>query len=102
AGINFNIFHKHCQRVQMTNIAQTINVLQAVILTEGEKMIKTPTYHVFDMYKVHQDADAVDLYIESEPYQFEDESIPQVTASASRNAEGQLHISLCNLDPENA
>ncbi|HHT35734.1 MAG TPA: alpha-N-arabinofuranosidase [Firmicutes bacterium] len=102
AGINFNIFHKHCQRVQMTNIAQTVNVLQAVLLTEGDKLVKTPTYHVFDMYKVHQDADAVDVYCESDLYQFENESIPQVTVSASRNAEGQLHISLCNLDPQNA
>lgn len=102
AGINFNIFHKHCQRVQMTNIAQTVNVLQAVLLTEGDKLVKTPTYHVFDMYKVHHDADAVDVYCESDLYQFENESIPQVTVSASRNAEGQLHISLCNLDPQNA
>ncbi len=101
AGINFNIFHKHCERVQMTNIAQTINVLQAIILTDGDQIVKTPTYHVFDMFKVHQDAEVLDLVCESGSYQHGDESIPQVSASASQNATGQVHISLCNLDPEN-
>src|SRR5690606_3819224 len=61
AGFHFNIFHKHNERVQMTNIAQTVNVLQAMILTEGEKVLLTPTYHVFDMFKVHQDAERLDV-----------------------------------------
>ena len=100
AGITFNIFHKHCNRVHMANIAQTVNVLQAILLTEGDKLVKTPTYHVFDMYKVHQDAEAVELVCESGRYQYGEESVPQVTASASRNQAGQIHISLCNLDPE--
>ena len=68
AGINLNIFNNHCDRVQMANIAQTINVLQAVILTEGEKMILTPTYHVFDMYKVHQNAQQLSVEFESSQY----------------------------------
>ena len=54
AGINLNIFNNHCDRVHMANLAQTVNVLQAMILTEGERMVLTPTYHVFYMYKVHQ------------------------------------------------
>lgn len=102
AGINFNIFHDHNERVQMTNIAQTINVLQAVILTEGSKMIKTPTYHIFNMYKVHQDAERLDTVCDSTMYKFGDQEIPQVTVSASQDANGKTHISLCNLDPENA
>src|SRR5699024_304327 len=77
AGLHFNIFHKHAGRVQMANIAQTINVLQAMILTEGEKMLLTPTYHVFDMFKVHQDAKLLDIHVESQDYEFSGESIPQ-------------------------
>jgi alpha-N-arabinofuranosidase len=97
AGLNFNIFHKHNRRVRMANIAQTVNVLQAVILTEGEKMLLTPTYHVFDMYKVHQDAELLDLALDAGSYKLDDSEIPAVTATASRNAEGVIHISLCNL-----
>lgn len=98
AGINFNIFHKHCDRVQMTNIAQTINVLQAIILTEGSKMIKTPTYHVFDMYKVHHGAEALNISYKSAEYKMGEESIPEISVSASRDGSGKIHISLCNLN----
>ena len=56
AGITLNIFNKHSDRVKMANLAQMVNVLQAVLLTEGDKMVKTPTYHVFNMYKYHQDS----------------------------------------------
>ncbi len=101
AGVNFNIFHKHCNRVQMANIAQMVNVLQAVILTEGQLIIKTPTYHVFNMYKVHQNADALDISCESDLYQHGEETIPQVTVSASMDNSKKVHVSLCNLDPEN-
>lgn len=97
AGLTFNIFHKHSGRVRMANIAQTVNVLQAVILTEGEKMILTPTYHVFDMYKVHQDAESLDLALETGSYRMGGEEIPAVTATASRDAAGNIHISFCNL-----
>jgi alpha-N-arabinofuranosidase len=99
ASIHFNIFHDHCDRVRMTNIAQAINVLQAVILTEGSKMILTPTYHVFNMYKVHQDAELLSLDMQSPMYTYEDKSIPQVSSTASVDAEGRIHISLCNLNP---
>ncbi|MBY0012992.1 alpha-N-arabinofuranosidase [Paenibacillus typhae] len=98
AGLTLNIFHKHSDRVRMANIAQTINVLQAVILTEGDKMLLTPTYHVFNMYKVHQDAQLLDLDLESGAYSFEGSEIPEVSASASVNAEGVIHVSLCNLN----
>lgn len=100
AGLTLNIFHKHSDRVRMANIAQTINVLQAVILTEGEKMVLTPTYHVFNMYKVHQDAQLLDLTLDSPVYSFEGREIPEVSASASVNAEGVIHVSLCNLNHE--
>lgn len=99
AGINLNIFNNHCDRVQMANIAQLVNVLQAVILTEGDKMILTPTYHVFRMYSVHQDAMHVPVNIECPQYSYGTESIPQVSVSASMDEAGRLHVSLCNLNP---
>ncbi|XEC93532.1 alpha-N-arabinofuranosidase [Paenibacillus tarimensis] len=97
AGINLNIFHKHCDRVKMANIAQVINVLQSVILTEGARMVLTPTYHVMEMYKVHQDATLVDLNLTGPKYEMDGEQIDQISASASVNADNVLHVSLCNL-----
>ena len=98
AGINLNIFNKHSDRVKMANIAQMINVLQAVILTEGSKMIKTPTYHVFDMYKYHQDAMLVDSSIETETIGVEEEwQVPNLTESVSVAEDGAVHITLTNL-----
>ncbi|MBS4200479.1 alpha-N-arabinofuranosidase [Bacillus sp. FJAT-49732] len=101
AGIHFNIFHSHADRVQMANIAQTINVLQAMILTEGEKMLLTPTYHVFEMFKVHHDASLLSVESSFGKYELDGEVLPQVTVSASKDAEGKIHISLCNLDHQN-
>ncbi|MCL6603139.1 MAG: alpha-N-arabinofuranosidase [Paenibacillus sp.] len=98
AGISLNIFNQHCDRVQMANIAQMVNVLQAVILTEGEKMILTPTYHVFNMFKVHQDAQLLDIHLASEVLGEGKEAYPQLSVSASKNDAGQIHISICNLD----
>lgn len=82
----------------MANIAQMINVIQAVILTEQDKMILTPTYHVFEMYKVHQDAEKVALDIEVDTVDENGQTFPHVSASASKSKDGTLHISLCNLD----
>jgi len=101
AGIHLNIFNQYNDRIHMANIAQTVNVLQSMILTEGEKMIVTPTYHVFDMYKVHHDATRVDLYIQSEDYVMGDQKLPKLSGSASKDAEGRINITLCNLDHEN-
>jgi len=99
AGVTLNIFNQHCERVKMANLAQTINVLQALILTKKEQMILTPTYHVFDLYKAHQDAALIPLKLDCPQYKFGDQSIPQVSVSASKNNQGEIHISLCNLDP---
>lgn len=97
AGTTLNIFHKHADRVRMANLAQTINVLQAVILTEDEKMLLTPTYHVMEMYNVHQDATLLPLEIESNEYVVEGEALPAVSVSASKDANGVTHISLVNI-----
>jgi len=99
AGVTLNIFQQHCDRVRMANIAQTINVLQAMILTDKEKMILTPTYHVFDMFAVHQDAKWLPTELTCGPYRFEQEQIPALSVTASRDAAGKIHVSLCNLDP---
>ncbi|CAH1227932.1 alpha-N-arabinofuranosidase [Paenibacillus sp. JJ-223] len=97
AGINLNLFNNYNKRVQMANLAQIVNVLQALVLTEGERMLLTPTYHVFDMYQVHMDAQRLELNYESPAYTFGDETIPQLSLSASRNAEGVVHVTACNL-----
>ena len=102
AGITLHIFHRHCNRVRMANIAQLVNVLQAVILTEGEKMIVTPTYHVFDLFKVHQDAELLQMNTNIAQIGSEQEALPQISASASRSAEGRIHVSLCNLDHQSS
>jgi alpha-L-arabinofuranosidase len=101
AGMTLNIFHKYCERVRMANLAQVVNVLQAVILTKEEKMILTPTYHVMEMYNVHQDALMLPLNVTSADYTLGDKKLPAVSASASRDKNGQIHISLVNLDAHN-
>lgn len=101
AGINLNIFNKHCDRVKMANIAQLVNVLQAVILTEGRKMLLTPTYHVFNMYKHHQDAELLDSFIETEMIGTEDNcKVPNLNESVSRGTDGKVHITLTNLSAD--
>ncbi|ULO06133.1 alpha-N-arabinofuranosidase [Paenibacillus sp. 19GGS1-52] len=97
AGIHLNIFQQHCSRVHMANLAQVVNVLQAMILTEGEQMLLTPTYHVFEMYKVHQDNELLELTFESPDYTFGEVTIPQLSVSASRDASGKVYVSICNL-----
>jgi len=102
AGATFNVFHAHAKRVKMANIAQLVNVLQALILTEGDKMLLTPTYHVFDMYQVHHDATALPLALQTDDYANGSERIPALSASASRDAKGRVHVSLVNMDPSAA
>ncbi|MBM7565111.1 alpha-N-arabinofuranosidase [Paenibacillus sacheonensis] len=100
AAATLHIFHKHSDRVRMANIAQTVNVLQSVVLTEGERMTLTPTYHVFEMFKVHQDAELLDMAFESASYTYDGVSIPQTSVSATRGQDGTLNVSLCNLSHE--
>jgi len=99
AGISLNIFNNHCDRVRMANIAQTVNVLQAMILTEGEKMVLTPTYHVFDMYKVHHDAKLLDFALLSNDYEYDGTKLKQINASVSKAHDGSINMTICNIDP---
>lgn len=99
AAMTLHIFQDHADRVGMANIAQTVNVLQALFLTQGDKLVLTPTYHVFDMLKRHQGAAALTLDLNCETYAVGGESIPAVSASASRSESGDVLLTLCNLNP---
>jgi alpha-N-arabinofuranosidase len=102
AGTTLNIFNNHSRRVRMANLAQTINVLQAVILTKEEKMILTPTYHVMEMYNAHQDATYLPVTLHSNDYTMGNEKLPAVSVSASKDKAGLVHISLTNIDLDKA
>jgi len=102
AGLTLNIFNNHADRVKMANLAQTVNVLQAVILTKDEKMILTPTYHVMEMYNVHHDAVLLPMSItKSEDYELNGKKLPSISASASKDNKGVVHVSLVNIDSKN-
>ncbi len=101
AGMTLNIFNNHADRVKMANLAQVVNVLQAVILTDEERIILTPTYHVMEMYKVHQDATMVPVNLKTADYTKDGKKIPAVSVSASVDAQGKMNISLTNIDPNN-
>jgi len=112
AASNLNIFNNHSDRVRMANIAQMVNVLQAMILTDNpngspngaglreNRIVLTPTYYVFDLFKVHQDAKLIPLKINSATYIFNHDTLPAVNGSASIDRDGLIHISLCNIDPD--
>jgi len=102
AGIHLNEFNKRCDRIKMANIAQTINVLQALIFTKDDKMVLTPTYHVFDLYKVHQDALLLPTELKCPDYEWNGKKIPSLNVSASKDNNGIIHISVVNIDPKNA
>jgi alpha-N-arabinofuranosidase len=97
AATTLNIFNNHADRVKMANLAQAVNVLQAVVLTEGQKILRTPTFHVMRMYNVHHDAKLVPLAFTSPSYVFGTDTLPAISASASVNAAGDTHLSLVNI-----
>ena len=98
-ALNINIFARHADRVRMANIAQMINVLQAMILTDGPKMVLTPTYHAFKMYVPFQDATVVPVTFDAGRYTHGSITLPRVDAVAARDASGTLWLSLTNVDP---
>jgi alpha-L-arabinofuranosidase len=99
ASLSLNIFHRHTDRVRMTNIAQMVNVLQAMILTDKEKMVLTPTYHVFEMYIPFQGATPYKADVQAPQYKIGNWTLPAVDVSAARGVDGKLYVSLSNLDP---
>ena len=101
AAITLNIFNRNCDRVIMANLAQTVNVLQSVVLTEGDQMVLTPTYHVFDLYKAHQDAREIDCYVQSDKVGEGQWQIDQITASASEK-DGVITLTVANVSADEA
>ena len=99
AAIHLNIFNQHADRVMVANLAQIVNVLQSVILTKDDKMVLTPTYHVFRMFRVHQEAKLLNIDLRCEDYTYGDKKIPAISASASVDKDGKVHLSLANLNP---
>ncbi len=104
ASVTLDIFNRHCDRVHGANIAQTVNVLQAMVLTEegGERLLLTPTYHVFAMYRPHHDALLLPAHLSHDEYACGDEAIPSLSATASRSDSGRMHLTVSNLDAEKA
>ncbi len=103
AGVTLNIFNKHSDRVKMANLAQIVNVLQAVLLTEGEQMIKTPTYHVFNQYKYHQDGELLrSELIDAGTITSGEWTMPKVTESVSEDKDGVITITLSSLSADEA
>ncbi len=100
AAVTLHHFNAHCERVQMANIAQTVNVIQAMILTQGEQMLTTPTYHVFDMFQGHQDATLLPLEMNCESYTLGNETLPGLSASASRSDSGEILLTLVQSQPQ--
>jgi alpha-N-arabinofuranosidase len=100
AGLTLNYLNERCERIKMANIAQTVNVLQALIFTKEDKILLTPTYHIFEMYKVHHDATLLPLQIDCGDYEYNGKKLPALSASASKNKDGILHISVVNIHPE--
>jgi alpha-N-arabinofuranosidase len=99
AALSLNIFHRHTERVRMTAIAQMVNVLQAMILTDKEKMVLTPTYHVFEMYIPFQGATPLKAEVQTPEYKTGTWTLPAVDVSAARGADGRLYVALVNVDP---
>ncbi|WP_420140034.1 alpha-N-arabinofuranosidase [Sphingomonas sp.] len=99
AAITLNIFHRHTARVKMANIAQMVNVLQAMILTDGPRMILTPTYHVFDMYQPFMGATPFPVKVTTATYEYAGHAMPAADVSAARGIDGRIHVSLVNVDP---
>lgn len=96
AAINLSIFNKHSDRVKLTTIAQMVNVLQSIILTEGDKMVLTPTYHIYDMFKDHQNATLLGSFVENKQVGVESAQLDKIFESCSMDAEGNMLCTLCN------
>jgi alpha-N-arabinofuranosidase len=100
AALNLHIFQAHTDRVVGANIAQMVNVLQAMLLTDQDRVVRTPTFHVFEMFRVHQDAVSLPVVLTTPDLAQSPVKIPEVSASASRDASGRIHLSLVNTNPD--
>jgi alpha-N-arabinofuranosidase len=101
AGMTLNIFNNHADRVRMANIAQTVNVLQAIILTNDEGLVLTPTYHVFDLYQPHMDATLLPHFLNGPEYALDNEKVDALSVSSSKSENGKVNVTIVNKDPKN-
>ena len=99
ASSTLDILNKHSDRVKMANIAQIVNVLQAMILTKENQIVLTPTYQVFKMYTVHQNATLLPSNLSCENYTLGNDQIPAISSSASVDKSGKIHVTISNLNP---
>ncbi len=99
AALNLNIFARHADRVRMANIAQMINVLQAMILTDKEKMVLTPTYYVYKMYLPFQDATFLPATFDAGTFTHDGSTLPRIDAIAAKDKAGKLWLAITNVDP---
>ena len=98
AAINLNIFNNHAGRVMMANLAQVVNVLQAVVLTEGERLIKTPTWQVFRMFLPHHEAELIRTSMAAPTLDEQGVSVPMISQSMSvKDGRVFLTVSNCSL-----
>lgn len=102
AALTFNIFHRHSDRVKMANIAQMVNVLQAILLTDGDKMVLTPTYHLFDLYKPFMNATPFPTSVATPEYIHGRWHMPMVDVTAAKATDGKTYLALVNVDPDRA
>jgi alpha-N-arabinofuranosidase len=100
AALSLNIFNKYPERIKMANIAQVVNVLQAMILTNDSKVVLTPTYHIFNMYKVHMGATYLPIDIQCDSLAWKDKKFAAINASASKDVNNKIHITLANIDTD--
>ncbi|HEX7819184.1 MAG TPA: alpha-L-arabinofuranosidase C-terminal domain-containing protein [Sphingobium sp.] len=100
ASLNLNIFARHAERVRMANIAQMVNVLQSMILTDNQKILLTPTYHVFRMYVPFQDATLLPITASAGQYKFSESTLPRIDTVAAKAKDGTIWLAITNIDPK--
>jgi alpha-N-arabinofuranosidase len=100
AATNFHIFQRHAERVRMANIAQMVNVLQSVILTDGPRMVRTPTYYAFQMYLPFQGATSISVQLQSPELTVGNQHIPALDLTAAKGVDGAVYVGLINIDPD--
>ena len=102
AATNLNIFHRHAERVRMANIAQMVNVLQSVLLTDGARMVRTPTYYAFQMYVPFQGATSIPVQLQTPQLTTGNQRVPALDVTAAKGVDGAVYIGVINIDPAEA
>jgi alpha-N-arabinofuranosidase len=51
--MTFDVFNRHADKIEMANVAQTINCLHSLFAAVGDKYVRTPAYYAFELYRPH-------------------------------------------------